>query len=127
MRNIGTILLSAGVLLVGFSFLSPLLFFLIEATLGTSGDTGMLLEMEHAAISFVGLLLLALGSIFSEKRSPLIIASSSLAGLALVSSFFVTDPKGAFRWVVTCCYYLGILTAFGAGIATLHKKGSKKR
>ncbi len=116
MRNSGIILLSAGVLLIGFSLLTPLLFFLIEAALNKSSDASVLLQMEHALLSCIGLALLILGSIFSKKISLPIIISSSVALLALA----VSGREGLLGLIITGCYYLSLLTSFGFAIAILH-------
>ncbi|MDY0288707.1 MAG: hypothetical protein RBR15_07785 [Sphaerochaeta sp.] len=118
MKNASIILLSAGVLFVGFSLVTPLLFFLIGAMLDKSFDVSALLQMEYALIAFVGLLMLILGSIFSKKVSPTIIISSTIALLAIVVS-----PKVS-SFIVTGCYYLSLLTAFSVGSARLHREHS---
>ncbi len=126
MKNRGTILLSSGVLLVGFSLLTPLLFFLIEGLLGKGFETSVLLEMEYAFLSFLGLVLLVLGSIFSAKFSPSIIISSGMASLAMVGAQFASDPKGVFDWVITGLYYCSLLGSFAAGMVILHRSGIKQ-
>ena len=124
MKNAGTILLSAGVLLVGFALITPLLFFLIEVILGKTGDASILLEMEYASLSFIGLGMIVVGSFFSPKRSPIIIVSSVVAALAMVGSFLASNPKCTFDWIVTGCYYLSLITALSVGIVILHTRHS---
>lgn len=126
MKNTGTILLSAGVLFVGFSLFTPLLFFLIGALLDNSYDTSILLQMEYAFLSCIGVVLLVLGSILSLNvslaRILSAIISSSLVILAYVVSFAIKDGAGLFAWIVTACHYLALVTAFGIGISILHTK-----
>ena len=118
MRNAGTILLSTGVLLIGFALFTPLLFFLIGLLLDKTGDGSLLLQMEYALVSFVGLALLILGSIFSQKVSATLIISSSVALLAIV----VSGLEGLIGWIVTGCYYLSLFTALGVAIGILHTR-----
>ena len=124
MKNAATILLSAGVLLVGFALLTPLLFFLIGLLLDKGSDGSILLEMEYAPLSFLGLVLLILGSIFSAKFSLPIIVTSGVAALSLVGSFLASNPKCTFDWIVTGCYYLSLLLALSVGIAILNTRHS---
>jgi|GEM_PF-4556203 len=122
MKNAGTILLSAGVLLVGFSLLTPLLFFLIAALLDKTLDGSILLQMEYALFSLIGIALLILGSCFSTKTSMTIIISSVVALLSMVGCFLASNPKTVFDWIVIACYYLSLLTTLSMGIAILHKR-----
>ncbi len=122
MRNTGIIFLSAGVLFVGFALLTPLLFFLIGALLEHSFDLTILLGMEYALLSCIGLVLLILGYLFSAKWSPSIIVSSGIATLAMVLCLVASEPKGVFYWIVRGCYFLSLLTALGMGIGILHTK-----
>lgn len=124
MKNVATILLSVGVLFVGFALLTPLLFFLIGLLLNKIGDTSVLLQMEYALISFIGLAMLVTGSIFSAKFLIPTIASFAVATLAIAVSFVANSPKGIFDWIVIGCYYLSLFTALGMGIAILHIKHS---
>lgn len=127
MKNSGTILLSAGLLLVGFSLLTPLLFFLIGFLLDKSGDGSMLLQMEHASLSLVGLVLLILGSIFSTRISLAVIISSAIAILVIAASYVVTTSHETFGWIVTGGYYLSLLTAFILAIVVLHMQHPSQR
>ncbi len=120
MKNAGIILVSGGVLLIGFSLLTPLLFFLIEVCLDNSADGSILLQMEHAALSCIGLGLLILGSLFFRRKSLTIILSSVVAVLVIVVSYLTSVPAGFFGWIVTGGYYLALFTAFSAGIMLLH-------
>lgn len=120
MRNIGTILLSAGILFVSFTLLTPLLFFFIDLLLEKSGDGAALLEMKYTFLSMAGLMLLVLGSVRSSKFPATIIVSSIVATLALVLSFFASDPRHVFDWIVIGCYYISLLIAVSVGIALLH-------
>lgn len=114
MKNSGIVLLSAGVLFVGFSLITPLLFFLIGALLDKNFDMSLLLQMEYALIAFVGLFMLILGSIFSKKTSLTIIISSTVALLAIVVAPKLNSS------LVTGCYYIYLVTAISVGIARLH-------
>lgn len=122
MKNVGTILLSAGVLFVGFALLTPLLFFLIGLLLDKRVDGNILLQMEYALLSFMGIVLLSLGSVFSVKLSLPIIVSSVVASLSMVVSIYANKSRNTFDWIVTGCYYISLLVALGAGIAILHTK-----
>jgi len=122
MKNVGTILLAAGVLLVGFALITPLLFFLIGLLLDKGSDASMLIQMKYALLSFFGLVLLIFGSLISTKFSLPIIVSSGVAILSLVGSFLASNPKCTFDWIVTGCYYLSLLIALSVGIAILHTK-----
>ena len=124
MKNAGTILLSAGVLLVGFALITPLLFFLIGLLLDKGSDGSILLEMEYAPLSSLGLVLLILGSLFSAKFSLPIIITSGVAVLSMVGSYLASYPKGAFDWIVTGCYYLSLVIALSVGIAILNTRHS---
>ncbi len=125
MKNVGTILLSAGVLFVGFALLTPLLFFLIGLLLDKRVDGNILLQMEYALLSFMGIVLLSLGSVFSVKLSLPIIVSSVVASLSMVVSIYANKSRNTFDWIVTGCYYISLLVALGAGIAILHTKKSQ--
>ena len=122
MKNAVTILLSAGVLLVGFALLTPLLFFLIETYLGKGSEGSVLQEMGYALLSFIGLVLLVVGSLLSAKFMLPISISSGVAALSMVGFFLASNPKTAFDWVVTGCYYLSQLIALSMGIAILHMR-----
>jgi len=122
MKNVGTILLAAGVLLVGFALITPLLFFLIGLLLDKGSDASMLIQMKYALLSFFGLVLLIFGSLISTKFSLPIIVSSGVAILSMVGSFLASNPKCTFDWIVTGCYYLSLLIALSVGIAILHTK-----
>ena len=124
MKNLGTILLSAGVLLLGFSLLTPLLFFFIEALVGKGFDLDELLGMQYALLSSIALVLLVLGSKFSNKFSISITILSVMTALAMVGSFSASDPRGVLDWVVTGCYYLLLLIILGRGIIMLHRQPS---
>ncbi len=122
MKNVGTIILSAGVLLVGFALLTPLLFFLIGAVLDKNCDGSVLLEMEYALFSLIGLVLLVAGSLFTAKFSLSLIVSSGIATLSMVGSYLAINPRTVFGWVVTGCYYISQLIALSVGIAILHTR-----
>ena len=122
MRNTGIILLSAGVLLVGFALLTPLLFFLIGWVLDSTSDISILLGMECAPLSFLALVLLVLGSLFSRKHTLTIGIISVVATLAMVICLSPTFPKGTISVIARGCYYLSLLIALGLGIAILQGK-----
>ncbi|NBK20651.1 MAG: hypothetical protein EOM68_01335 [Spirochaetia bacterium] len=122
MKNAPTILLSAGVLLVGFTLLTPLLFFLIGFLLDKHGNGSILLGMDYAFLSFGGLVLLVLGSLFAKRYALVIGITSGVATLAMVGCFYATEPKGLFDWFVSGCYYLSLLVALGVSIAILHTR-----
>jgi len=122
MKNVGTILLAAGVLLVGFALITPLLFFLIGLLLDKGSDASMLIQMKYALLSFFGLVLLIFGSLISTKFSLPIIVSSGVAILSMVGSFLASNPMCTFDWIVTGCYYLSLLIALSVGIAILHTR-----
>lgn len=122
MKNGGILLLSAGVLLVGFALLTPLLFFLIGFVLDNTIDGGILLGMECSPLSFLGLVLLVLGSLFSKKHALAIGIISIVATLAMVMCLSSTFPKGTISMIASGCYYLSLLVALGLGIAILHTK-----
>ncbi len=122
MKNASTILLSAGVLLVGFTLITPPLFFLIGLVVNKISDTSMLLEMKYAFLSLIGMVLLILGSVLSGRFYLAIIVSSVFAAMAMVGSFLATSPKDPFGLVVIGCYYLSLLIALSVGIAILHTR-----
>ncbi|HKL59714.1 MAG TPA: hypothetical protein VJ863_07435 [Sphaerochaeta sp.] len=122
MKNTGVILLSAGVLLIGFALLTPLLLFLIGLVLHNTVDGSMLLEMECSPLSFIGLVLLVPGSLVSRKHSLGIGIASGVALLAMVGCLSPTFPKGIVSMIATICYYLSLFVALGLGIAILHTK-----
>ena len=124
MKNSDTILLSLGVLLVGFALLTPLLFFLIGLLLKKGGDTGILLEMEYAFLSFIGIVLLILGTVFSARFLFPMIMVAVVASISLVCIFLASDPRGVFDWIVMGCYYLSLLVALILGMAILHTTSS---
>lgn len=124
MRNAGTILLSTGVLLIGFALFTPLLFFLIGLLLDKTGDGSLLLQMEYALLSLIGLALLVVGSTFSVKFTTPLIVPSIVAILAIAGSYYAKEPKEIIDWIVIGCYYLSLLVAFGVGIANLHVQRS---
>lgn len=122
MKNAPTILLSSGVLLVGFALCTPLLFFLIGLSLNNASDGSILLGMEYALLSFVGLVLLVLGSLFSKQHTLAMGITSGVAALAMVGCLSASDPKSVFDWFVSGCYYLSLLVALGVSIAILHTR-----
>lgn len=122
MKNVGTILLSAGVMLVGFTLLTPLLFFLIGALLGKGSEGSVLSEIAHAHLSLIGLVLLVAGSLLSAKFTLPILVSSGVAILSMVCFLFASNPKTVFGWIVTGCFYLSQLFALSVGIAILHAR-----
>ncbi|MGB4405685.1 MAG: hypothetical protein WBI82_02380 [Sphaerochaeta sp.] len=122
MKNAGTILLSAGVMLVGFALFTPLLFFLIGALLGKGNGGSALQEMEYALLSLIGLVLLVVGSLMSAKFTLPISISSGVAALSMVGFFLANNPKTVFDWIVTGCYYFFQLVALSVGIAILHTR-----
>ncbi|MBI9094101.1 MAG: hypothetical protein JEY71_04365 [Sphaerochaeta sp.] len=122
MKNAGTILLSAGVMLVGFSLLTPLLFFFIGALLGKGSEGSVLQEMGYALLSLIGLVLLVVGSLVSAKFTLPMSIFSGVATLSMVVCFLASNPKTVFGWVVTGCYYFSQLVALSVGIAILHTR-----
>ncbi len=122
MKNASTILLSAGVLLVGFTLITPLLFFVIGLVVNNTSDTSIFLEMEYAFLSLIGMVFLILGSVFSGRFYLAIIIASVVAATAMVGSVLANYPKDTFGLVVIGCYYLSLLIALSVGIAILHTR-----
>ncbi|MDT4762684.1 hypothetical protein [Sphaerochaeta sp. PS] len=124
MRNIGTILISLGVLLIGFALLTPLLFFLIALLLGKASDASLLLGMQYALLSSAGVALVFVGSLLTSSVTLLLGFSFFFSALSLVGSLvapLLNGTRDLFFQIAQMLFFASQLVALCCGIALLHR------